>query len=78
MQAYKTRLVIKEPGQIILSNLPFKQGEHVEVLVLSQDPTEACAKQLEDLLKETQGLPQVRKITEHDIAEEISAYRSEK
>ncbi len=79
MQAYRTKIKIKDPKQIILSNLPFRSGQVVEVLVLAQDEDrEAAVNELKALFKETQSLPQVRTLSDKDILAEIEAYRSSK
>lgn len=79
MQAYRTKIKIKDPKQIILSNLPFRSGQVVEVLVLAQDEDrEAAVNELKALFKETQSLPQVKALSDEDILAEIEAYRSGK
>lgn len=77
MQTYRTLGVIQESGQIVLSNLPFRPGQLVEVLVLGEDQyRNGLTEKLTLLLKETQALPQVQALTEAEIAAEIAAYRS--
>jgi len=79
MQAYRTIIKIKDPRQIILSNLPFRPGQVVEILVLAQDEErEAAVQEFKALFKETQSLPQVQALTDEDILAEIEAYRSGK
>jgi len=79
MQAYRTKIKIKDPKKIILSNLPFRSGQVVEVLVLAQDEErETAVKELKALFKETQSLPQVKALSDEDILAEIEAYRSGK
>lgn len=76
MQAYRTHLVIENPNQVTLSDLPFQPGQYVEVLLIAQDEYRtAFAKELAAMLKETQALPQVQSLTEDDIVSEIAAYR---
>ena len=77
MQTYRTLGVIQESGQIVLSNLPFRPGQLVEVLVLGKDLHQnGLTEKLALLFKETQALPQVQALTEAEIASEIAAYRS--
>ena len=77
MQTYRTFGVIQESGQIVLSNLPFRPGQLVEVLVLGEDQyRNGLTEKLTLLLKETQALPQVQALTEAEISAEIAAYRS--
>ena len=77
MKAYRTYLTITDNRGVALDDLPFEPGERVEVLILAQDVdrTEALGR-LEELLRQTQSLPQVQRLTEDDIAEEVAAYRS--
>ena len=78
MKAYRTYLTITDPKQTVLQNLPFQAGERVEILVLSQDvDRRAATHRLEELLKQTQALPQAQHVTEDDIAEEIRGARGE-
>lgn len=77
MQTYRTLGVIQESGQIVLSNLPFRPGQLVEVLVLGEDRVQDdLTEKLALLFEETQALPQVQVLTEAEIAAEIAAYRS--
>ncbi len=77
MQTYRTLGVIQESGQIVLSNLPFRPGQLVEVLVLGEDRVQDdLTEKLALLFEETQALPQVQALTEAEIAAEIAAYRS--
>ncbi len=76
MQAYKTRLVIQDPQNVTLSNLPFRPGQYVEIVILAQEDERATlANRLEALLKETQTLPQIQILSEEEIAAEVAAYR---
>ena len=77
MQTYRTLGVVQESGQILLSNLPFRPGQLVEVLVLGEDQHQnGLTEKLALIFKETQALPQVQVLTEAEIAAEIAAYRS--
>jgi len=77
MQAYKTFLTIQNPNQVVLSNLPFKQGQKVEILVLANDETgQDQIQQLKSLFKETQSLPQIKSLSEEEILDEVKAHRS--
>jgi antitoxin ParD1/3/4 len=76
MKAYRTHLVVEDPDRVVVSNVPFQRGQHVEVLFLAHDDLRLA--QMEDvraLFKETQSLSQVQALTEEDIAAEIAAYR---
>jgi len=77
MQAYRTHLIIENPKTVTLSDLPFRPGQYVEVLLIAQDDERAnLANELSALLKETQALPQVRSLTEEEIAAEIAQQRN--
>lgn len=80
MKAYKTYLTVTDPKQVILSNLPFRAGEKVEIVVLGAEdsnPAERMSR-LQELFKETQSLPQVQALSEEDILREVEAYRNGK
>ena len=77
MIAYKKYITIENPKRVVLSDLPFRAGQRVEVVLIAEE--EEPAKKLEALqalLKETQALAQVQTISEEDIAQEIAAYRA--
>ena len=76
MQAYRTHLIIDDPEHVIVSHLPFRPGQHVEVLFIADDTNRAVfVQELQTLLKNTQSLPQAQMVTEDEIVAEISAYR---
>jgi antitoxin ParD1/3/4 len=77
LKAFRTYLTIKDPKQVVISDLPFREGQRVEVVVLARDEADtARIQELKDLLKATQSLPQAQALSEEDIAREIEAYRS--
>lgn len=78
MTAYKKYARIKEPNSLLLTNLPFKPGQVVEVVVIAQDGDDAeeRVRDLQAILKDTQALPAARAMSEDDIAAEIEAYRA--
>lgn len=76
MNAYKKYITIEDPNRVVLSDLPFKPGQRVEVIILSEDNERAAlAQKLQELFKETQALHADNPITEEEIAAEIEAYR---
>lgn len=76
MKAYKTYLVIKDPKHVVLSDVPFRTGQRVEVVLLAkEDDQDIHIEELKKLFKTTQELPQAHTITEEEIAAEIEAYR---
>ncbi|MBF0460636.1 MAG: hypothetical protein HQL87_04490 [Magnetococcales bacterium] len=77
MFAYKQHITIGDPNHVVLSHLPFRSGQKVEVLFLvEEDGSEAQMLGMPTLFRKTQSLPQIQTITEEDIAIEIAAYRS--
>lgn len=78
MQAYRTHLIITDPEHVTVSNLPFRPGQHVEVLFIADETNRAVLTQeLQTLLKKTQALPQAKTLTEDEIAAEIAVYRTQ-
>ena len=76
MKEFRTSLTIKDPKQLVLSNLPFSEGQEVDVVVIAKDGMDARAQQFKNLLKVTQSLPQAQSLTEEEIIREVEAYRS--
>jgi len=77
MIAYKTYITIENPKRVVLSNLPFRPGQRVEVVVIADDERAARVAGLKVLFSDTQSLPQARAISEDEIAAEIAAYRAD-
>jgi hypothetical protein len=77
MTAYKKYVTVKDPKSLVLTDLPFKQGQVVEVVVIAQDngESEEQVRDLQALLKETQALAEAQAISEDEIAAEIEANR---
>jgi len=75
MLAYKKYVTIKNKDSLILKGLPFKPGQRVEVVIISDDDQSASLAELRGLLKQTQSLPPSRAVTEAEIEAEIAAYR---
>lgn len=76
MNAYKRYLTIEDPNHIILSGLPFKPGQRVEVIIIAEGKErEALVSNLQQLFKETQALHQDNPLIDDEIAAEVEAYR---
>ncbi len=75
MNTYRRRLVVQDPKQIVLSDVPFQTGQEVEVILRSTERPAERKNDLRALLKKTQSLPQIQTLTEEDIVAEIEAYR---
>jgi antitoxin ParD1/3/4 len=77
MTTYKKYITINDPNHVVLSNLPFRSGQQVEIVVIAKDEQSSnTLEELQKLFKITQALPQAQTITEDEIAAEIAAYRS--
>jgi len=59
MTAYKKHVTIKDAKSLVLTDLPFKQGQVVDVVVIARDngDPEERVRDLQALLRETQALP---------------------
>lgn len=68
-----SNLTIEDPKRLVLSDLPFSEGQEVEVVVVAKDERDARVRQLKDLLKVTQSVPQVQALSEDDITREVEA-----
>lgn len=78
MDAYKTYVTVTDSQELVLSNLPFKPGQKVEVIVLAEDNSRArLAEQIKKLFNEIQALHADNPLTDAEIAAEIEAYRTE-
>ena len=80
MKAYKTYSIITDSKQVILSDVPFRVGEKVEIIVrgAEEDNRKQRVRELKALFKETQSLPQIQTLSENDILREVEAYRNGK
>ena len=80
MKAYKTYSTVTNSKQVVLSDVPFRVGEKVEIVVLTTENGERSerVRKLKNLFRETQNLPQIQAISEDDILREVEAYRNGK
>ncbi len=77
MRAYKKYVTIKDPKSLTLSDLPFRPGQRVEVVMLAEDEEqEKRVQELRALLQKTQALPEAKAVSEDIIDEEIARYRA--
>jgi hypothetical protein len=76
MTAYKALITIEDPAHVVLSDLPFKKGQRVRVLILTEDDERTVISQrFRTLFEETQTLQGVSEIIEEEIVAEIAAHR---
>jgi predicted DNA-binding antitoxin AbrB/MazE fold protein len=78
MKAYKTYSTVSDLKQVILSDVPFRAGEKVEIVVLTTEDSDRSerVRKLKNLFRETQSLPQIQTLSEDDILREVEAYRN--
>ena len=77
MLAHKQYVTISDPAKMELTNLPFRKGQRVEVVMIAEDDDKSDrVDELRVLFKKTQALPQAQAISEDMIAEEIEEYRA--
>ncbi|HYH86629.1 MAG TPA: hypothetical protein VEX60_14345 [Pyrinomonadaceae bacterium] len=79
MKTYKTYSTITDSKQVILSDVPFRVGEKVEIVVRGAEDSDRTerVRTLKNLFRETQSLPQVQTLSEDDILREVEAYRND-
>lgn len=76
MLAHKQYVTINDPSKLQLTNLPFRRGQRVEVLMIADDDTAVRVDELRELFKTTQTLPQAQAVSDDMIAEEVEEYRA--
>jgi len=76
MVAYERYIKVAPDGTITVSGLPVAPGRTVRVTVAVEAEERArLAREIRELLKQTQLLPQAQSLTEEEIAAEIDAVR---
>ncbi|MDZ8095323.1 MAG: hypothetical protein RMZ42_25770 [Nostoc sp. DedQUE05] len=69
MNAYKTYITIADPKELVLSDLPFKAGQRVEVIILTEDNQKVTlAEELKKLFQEIQAIHANNSFTDEEIA----------
>lgn len=77
MIACKRIVTVEDPERVVLSGLPFRRGQRVEVVMIAEEElNRPAAEELRQLLRETQQLPAAKAVSEDQIAEEIAEYRA--
>ncbi len=77
MQAYKRIATVDPASRLVLTNLPFRPGQRVEILVVSEEESAREQREtLKDLFGRTQSIPAARKVTDEEIRAEIEAVRN--
>jgi hypothetical protein len=77
MIAFKRIVTVEDPDRVVLSGLPFRPGQRVEIVMLAEeDQPEARVAELKRLLRACQDIPAAVTVSEEEIADEIAAYRA--
>jgi hypothetical protein len=77
MVAHERHITVTEHGQITVSGLPVRPGQRVRVTVAVEgEDRQQLAARFQDFFARVQALPQVQKLSEDELAQEIAAYRS--
>lgn len=77
MIAFKRTVTVEDPERVVLSGLPLRKGQRVEIFVLAEEPRGPQPNlRLRSLLKTTQAAVSRRRVTEKQIVEEIRALRA--
>ena len=73
----KRQLTIDASHNLLLSDLPYRTGEKLTVIVIAENELQQKQKIWQSFFKELQALPVAQSLTDEDIATEIEAYRDE-
>lgn len=77
MIAFKRTVTVVDPERVVLSGLPLRKGQRVEIFVLAEELRVPQPNlRLRSLLKTTQCAVSRRRITEKQIVEETRALRA--
>lgn len=78
MKAYRTYVTVTDSQQLVVPNVPFKNGTRVEILVIADESERDQALMAFDAaFKTTQALPHVQALTDAEIETEIMMWRNE-
>jgi len=73
----KRQLTVDASRNLLLSDLPYRAGEKLTVIVIAENELQQRAKKWQSFFKQLQALPVAQSLTDEDIAEKIEAYRNE-
>jgi hypothetical protein len=73
----KRQLTINATHNLLLSNLPYRAGQKLTVIVMAEDELRQRQAKWKSFFKQLQVMPVAHNLTAEDIAVEIAAYRSE-
>ncbi len=73
----KRQLTVDDSHNLLLSNLPYRSGQKLTVIVMAEDELQQRQQKWQSFFKQLQALPVAQSLTDEDIAKEIDAYRNE-
>jgi hypothetical protein len=73
----KRQLTIDGSHNLLLSNLPYRAGQKLTVIIMAEDELQHRQQKWKSFFKQLQAGPVAQSLTEDDIAAEIDAYRNE-
>nr|VFJ63165.1 MAG: hypothetical protein BECKDK2373C_GA0170839_11049 [Candidatus Kentron sp. DK] len=73
----KHQLTMDNSRNLLLSNLPYRIGQKLTVIVMAEDEIQRRQQKWKTFFKQLQALPVAQGLTDDDIAREIDAYRNE-
>ncbi|MDJ0599454.1 MAG: hypothetical protein QNJ37_11505 [Crocosphaera sp.] len=78
MKSYQKSLKLETTSSLVLDDLPFKEGEEIEIIIIPKNQQQQeLVTEFKNLLKETQALHSENPLTEAEIKAEIDAARKE-
>lgn len=77
MRAYRVYTTVNKARKLVLSDIPFQEGQRVEVVVLADDRQTDLA-EARALFAESQATSLGSNLSDEEIREEIAAYRAGK
>jgi len=74
--AIRKKIRVKNDGRIEILSPELRSGAMVEVIVLVEEDRQALVQEAKELYTLTQSLPQIQKLSEKEIQDEIDSHRS--
>jgi len=74
--AIRKKIRVKNDGRIEILSPELRSGAMGEVIVLVEEDRQALVQEAKELYTLTQSLPQIQKLSEKEIQDEIDSHRS--
>lgn len=80
MVAHERHITVTENGKVTISGIPVRPGQRVGVTVAVEEQAgamsrEQLAAEVRDLFRSMQALPQIRPLSDEEIAREVAEHR---